>query len=254
MAKKRLVVGNWKMYIESSDEAKGFALSLRRKARGLNGVEAWLAPPATFLPLVADTLSSSPMKVGAQTISSHNEPAHTGEVSGAMLKDAGALFALIGHSERRVMGESNTVVRASLEQAIAEGLTPILCVGEHEREAEGEHFEFIEQQLDSALRALPIASLKKLIVAYEPVWAIGKHAVDAMQPGDVQEMVIFIRKILSELLDRRAALRVPILYGGSVEPQNAEALIKEGGVNGFLVGHASANIDTFFEILKATQN
>lgn len=251
MARKRLVVGNWKMYIEKADEAKKFALTLRRKARGISGVEVWLAPPALLLPLVAHTLESSPVKVGAQTISTHAEPAHTGEVSGAMLKDAGALFTLVGHSERRAAGESNTLVRASLEQAIAAGLTPILCVGERERESDGEYFGFIEAQLDSALRTLPTPSLKKLIIAYEPVWAIGRHATDAMQPPEVQEMVIFIRKVLSELLDRRAALRVPVLYGGSVEPQNAPELVREGGINGFLVGHASAQIESFLEILNA---
>jgi len=254
MAKKRLVVGNWKMFIEEADEAREFALTLRRKVRGLSNVEVWLAPSHTLLGVVAETLKSSVIKVGAQSASTQNEPQHTGEVSATMLKDVGALFSIVGHSERRAAGETNQAVRTQLEQVTATGLAPLLCVGEREREVDGEHFEFIEQQLTSALQALAPAAIKKLVVAYEPVWAIGKHAGDAMKPSELQEMVIFIRKMLTDLLGRRVASRIPILYGGSVEAANATSLLKEGGVSGFLVGHASAQVETFLPIIKASQN
>ena len=254
MARKRLVVGNWKMYIKKAEEAKKFALTLRRKTRGLRGVEVWLAPPTPFLPEVARVLESSPVRVGAQKATHHADPQHTGSVSAVMLKDVGASFVIVGHSEYRIAAGTNDKVRAQLERTVEAGLAPVLCVGEREREADGEHFSFIETELESALRGLPPAVLKKLTVAYEPVWAIGRHAADAMKPAEVQEMVIFIRKVLSDILDRRAALKVPILYGGSVEPGNAADLIAEGGVGGFLVGHASAEVESFFEIIKATQN
>jgi triosephosphate isomerase len=168
-----------------------------------------------------------------------------------MLKEAGALFAIVGHSERRIAGDTSERVRGQLESALAKGLVPILCVGEREREADGEHFSFIENQLASALRGLSAAAIKKLVVAYEPVWAIGKHAADAMRPAELQQMVIFIRKVLSGIVERRVALKVPILYGGSVEPSNAKELVVEGGAGGFLVGHASTTPETFFEILEA---
>jgi len=241
--KKRLVIANWKMYIESPEEAKGFVSTLKRKAASYDGVEAWIAPPFTLLPVLKG------IKIGGQAISA-NIGAHTGEVSAAMLKDAGASFVIVGHSERRALGDTNTAVHAQLAAAGGAGLAPVLCVGESERTPEGAHFTKIAEQLSSALNGAQSLT-SKLIVAYEPVWAIGKTAKDAMQPSEVEETVIFIRKTLADILGRKDALRVPILYGGSVEPENADQLFADGGVNGFLVGHASADINSFLEILKA---
>lgn len=256
MTRKRLVIANWKMYIESADGAKEFARALKRKVRGLSGVEAAVAAPAPFIPAVAAILESSPVRVGAQTVSSHGsfdsaqDKAHTGEVSAAMARSAGADFAIIGHSERRALGESNEAVHQQLVQAASAGLMPVLCVGEHERSEDGAHVAFVAEQLRSALvGAQSLAG--KLVVAYEPVWAIGKTADLAMKPAEVREMAIFIRKTLADVLGRKAALKVPVLYGGSVEPENAPALMSEGDISGFLVGHASAEVGSFVEILLA---
>lgn len=245
-----MVVGNWKMFMESPEAAKKFAVALRKKARSFAGTEAWIAPAFPLIPAVSAALKGSPIKVGAQTVSIHTEGAHTGEVSAAMLKGLGVSFVIVGHSERRAAGESDEAVRAQLTQTLGVGLTAILCVGEAEREPDGSHFAQIANQLHRALVGV-VPAAGRLIVAYEPVWAIGKSGAEAMQGEDVEETAIFIRKILSEALGRDAALRVPILYGGSVEPLNASALIKEGGINGVLVGHASADTDSFIEILKA---
>ncbi|HWB34323.1 MAG TPA: triose-phosphate isomerase [Candidatus Paceibacterota bacterium] len=251
MAKKRLVVGNWKMYMEDPAEAREFFLGLRKRVRALSGVEVWLAPPYVLIPEAAEVLESSPVEVGAQALSAHLDAPHTGEVSGAMLKATGASFVIVGHSERRASGEGEANVRAQLERAAEAGLAPVLCIGEREHGSEGEHFSDVEEQLYSALKNISKNTMRKLVVAYEPVWAIGKRAEDAMKPGDLQQMVIFIRKTLADLLDRKAALKVPILYGGSVEPANAAELIKESGVAGFLVGHASADLEQFLAILMA---
>lgn len=241
--KKRLVIANWKMYIESPKEAKKFISTLKRKAASFSGVDAWIAPPFTMLPALRG------IKLGGQAVSARTG-ARTGEVSADMLKEAGAAFVLVGHSERRAAGDTNTDVHAQLAAAAGAGLSVVLCVGESERMPDGAHFTKIAEQLSSALSgAQSLAS--KLIVAYEPLWAIGKTAKDAMQPGEVEETVIFIRKTLADILGRKDALKVPILYGGSVELENAAKLIAEGGINGFLVGHASADIDSFVEILKA---
>lgn len=241
--KKRLVIANWKMYIESPEEARSFVSSLKRKAASFAGVDTWIAPPFTLLPVLKG------IKLGGQALSS-NSGAHTGEVSAAMLKEAGASFVLVGHSERRASGDTDASVHAQLAAAAGAGLAPVLCVGERERTPEGNHFTKIAEQLSSALQGAQSLTAK-LVVAYEPVWAIGKTAEDAMQPGEVEETVIFIRKTLADLLGRKDALKVPILYGGSVEPDNAARLIGEGGINGFLVGHASADIGSFLEILKS---
>jgi triosephosphate isomerase (TIM) len=248
--KKRLVIANWKMYVDSPEAAKKFSAGLRRALPKLKGVEAWVAPAYTLLPGVAVALKGSTIKVGGQALSAQSG-AHTGEVSGRMLKQVGATFTIVGHSERRAAGTTNADVRAQLVAAAEAGLVPVLCIGELERDAQsGAHFSTIEEQLGSALRQGPIA---KLVVAYEPVWAIGKSADAAMQPAEVEEMVIFIRKTLANLVGRETADKTTILYGGSVEPENADLLIKHGGVGGFLVGHASAELQSFLNILKACQ-
>ena len=238
------------MYMETPEDARAFALALRRKARAFPSVDIFLAPPFPFLAEIAEVLVSSSVRVGAQAVSAYDAGAHTGDVSATMLKKIGAQFAIVGHSERRALGDTNDMVRAQLGHTAEAGLTPILCIGEREREADGEHFSFIEAQLSSALDKCEPRLLKKLVIAYEPVWAIGKSATDAMKPADLEEMVIYIRKMLTDLIGRRLALRVPILYGGSVESANAAELLKEGGVGGFLVGHASADLEGFLSILK----
>jgi len=249
MTRKRLVIANWKMYIESADGAKEFARTLKRKVRGISGVEVAVAPPAPFVAALADILESSSVRVGVQSVSSRSG-AHTGEVSAAMARSVGADFAIIGHSERRALGETNELVHQQLVQAASAGLMPVLCVGEIEHSEDGSHFAFVAEQLRTALTgAQSLAG--KLVVAYEPVLAIGKRAQDAMKPAEVREMGIFIRKTLADVLGRKAALKVPVLYGGSVEPENAHALMLEGDVAGFLVGHASADVISFVEIVLA---
>ena len=257
MIKKRLVVANWKMYISTPEEAKTFATSLRRKARVFAGVDAVIAPSFTLLPLVSLALKDSSVKTSAQSVSVFETGAHTGEVGAQMVKSFGASYSIVGHSERRAQGETDEMVKAQLGHTATAGLTPILCIGESERDAAGAYLTVVAGQLREALKSFPAGkvgakpSTPKLVVAYEPVWAIGKSAAEAMKPSDVREMSIFIKKTLAEHFDRTAALKVPILYGGSVEPSNAGSLIEEGDINGFLVGHASTEVDSFVEILKA---
>lgn len=250
MNKRRLVIGNWKMYVESPEAAKKFAQGLRRKAASFAGVEAWLAPPFVLLPATAAALKGSSIKVGAQSVSPNDDAKHTGEVSAAMLKAAGASFVIVGHSETRAAGMTDAMVHTQLVRATGAGLVAVLCVGEQERDAAGGHFAMIENQLRSAFAGAQ-SYANKIIVAYEPVWAIGKGADSALAPADLEEMVIFIRKTLADILTRPAALKVPILYGAAVEAENADVLVAQGGVAGLLVGHASSELTSFIDILKA---
>jgi triosephosphate isomerase len=207
---------------------------------------------------VSLALQGSAIKTSAQSVSVFETGAHTGEVGAQMVKSFGVSYSIVGHSERRAQGETDEMVRAQLGHAAAAGLTPILCIGESERDAAGAYLAVVAGQLREALKSFPAnkvgaktSTTPKLVIAYEPVWAIGKSAAEAMKPSDVREMSIFIKKTLAEHFDRTAALKVPILYGGSVEPSNAGSLIEEGDINGFLVGHASTEVDSFVEILKS---
>lgn len=240
------------MYVKSPERAAQFARELRRKTRGFPGVSVVIAPAFPLIASVAAALKGSSIHLGAQALSPYADEKHTGEVSASMLKHAGVSFVIIGHSERRALGETDEILRAQLHAAVGEGLVPILCVGEKERDSGGGHFTSIARQLSSTLGEKSSKSnLKRLVIAYEPMWAIGKHAEAAMHPSELQETVIFIRKTLVDILGRAVALRTAILYGGSVEGENVEALIADGGVAGFLVGRASADVDTFLPVLKA---
>lgn len=252
MKKARLVIANWKMYVKSPERAATLARGLRRKTRQFPGVTLALAPAFPLLPAVGAALKGSSVHLAAQSLSPFSDEKHTGEVSADMLKHADAAFCLVGHSERRAMGERDDIIRVLLERTQSAGLMPVLCVGEKERDSAGGHFGVIAGQLTAALGdRSERRSMKRLVVAYEPVWAIGRSAGDAMKPAELEESVIFIRKTLADLLGRTIALRTAILYGGSVEEENAELLLREGGVNGFLVGHASTDLSTFLPILKA---
>jgi triosephosphate isomerase (TIM) len=249
-SKKILIVGNWKMYVTKPEEAKKFASGLRRKAHTFSGIDIVLAPSFTLLPLISATLQGSDIRTSAQSVSVFDTGAHTGEVAAQMVKSFGATHAIVGHSERRAMGEDSKMVRAELERALEAGLVAILCIGESERDPGGAYLSYIVEQISSALDGLAPIKPGRLVIAYEPVWAIGKSAADAMKGTELREMSIFIKKTLTEHMDRAAALKVPILYGGAVEASNARELLEEGDVSGLLVGHASAELESFTHILQ----
>lgn len=251
--KKPLVIANWKLSITTPEEAKKLAAVLRRKSRMFSGVDVTVAPSFVHLPVVLQALKGSSIKVAAQTAAPSSQEKQTGSISAGMLKSLGVTGVIVGHSERRSHGETNSVVEEISRQVREAGLTVVLCVGELERDSAGGHFGVIQEQLTSALKNISKTVAQKIVIAYEPVWAIGKTAGEAMQPADLQEMVIFIRKTLADIVGRADAVKIPILYGGSVEGSNAKSLIQEGGVSGFLVGHASASSESFLDILLAVK-
>ncbi len=247
--KKRLVVGNWKMYVGDGTAARSLLLALKRHEKNFKPVEIWITPPFPYISYAASLIGTSAIRIGAQSVSPFPEGAHTGEVSAAMLKNCGAAFTIIGHSEQRSRGMNNEDVHAALQQGTRSGLRAVLCIGEESRDEQGGHFEFLSDQLRTALRDIPQAAAGRVTIAYEPLWAIGKSAHEAAKPEIVRETSIYIRKTLAQLFDRSAALKVPILYGGSVEGENAAALLERGGIDGFLVGRASSDAKKLLDIL-----
>lgn len=248
-----LIVGNWKAYIEDPKKAK--ALFERAKKASVHrgrkkGVEIVVAPPAPFIGLLAEG-NRSKIALAGQDVSDTTGGAQTGEVTAGALKGMGARFVIIGHSERRARGESDAVIAAKTQHVLAAGLTPIVCVGETERDADAHYLPALRAQIASVLSPLEVAERSQIILAYEPVWAIGKSAAEAITPHELTEMVRYIRKVLHEFIPVSAVSDVRILYGGSVEPGNIGALVAEGEVAGFLVGRASTDATTFAELIQA---
>ncbi len=242
-------MANWKMNPGTLAEARLLFTQTKRAASRLENVLTIICPPFPYLAEFAHS-GTTRVALGAQSASFQNGGRLTGEVSPEMLRDLGVSYVIVGHSERRALGESDETIAAKARAVVAEGMTPILCVGEKERDAEGHYFEILKNQLAASLARLPRASFRTLVIAYEPLWAIGKSAREAMSPRAVCETAIFIRKVLTDLVGAEAAQQPQILYGGSVEEENTTAILSEGGVAGLLVGHTSLESARFITILK----
>ncbi len=238
-----LIVANWKAYVEEFAKAKKlFALGKRLARR--TGSTIVLAPPAPLLGALA-IRNKSPVAFASQDVSLTTGGAHTGEVTAQAYAAAGATYAIVGHSERRAAGDTDLIVAEKLAHALAHGLTPILCVGESERDGEGRYLTVVREELSAAIAQLSPKERAEVIVAYEPLWAIGKTADAAINPNDLSEMALYIRKVLAELLPGKSSRRSLVLYGGSVESGNVRALVAASGIDGLLVGHASVDPPTF---------
>ncbi len=246
---KPLVVGNWKMH-GSQAMVEALVKKLLSLAGNLDNVDWVVCPPYPYLEKVATYLKESVIELGGQNHAAVLEGAYTGEVSPSMLKDLGASWVILGHSERRYgLGESVSFVAEKTQLALTTGLKPIFCVGETEAQRKSGCTEaLLEQQLDPLLHGLAPDVLQNLTLAYEPVWAIGTGmTATPEQAGEVHD---FLRKLLVKY-DESLAGSVRILYGGSVKPSNAEDLIAVPDIDGFLVGGASLQAQSFFEIGEA---
>lgn len=243
-----IIVANWKAYVDSVAKAKTLVTSAKKLASKGN-VEIVIAPPAPYLSLFADKKGKP--AIAAQNISDSAGGASTGEVTAPLLHNLGVSYAIIGHSERRAMGESNERIASKVMQALSNGITPIVCIGENERDADAMYLHFLRTQISSIFAPLSQKDRARVVLAYEPLWAIGKSAAESITPNDLYEMILYIRKVLAEYFTGKNADKVQILYGGSVEPGNIRALAEGDQINGFLVGHASVDASTFAALVKA---
>jgi triosephosphate isomerase len=246
-----LIAGNWKMHTTPSEAVPWARALLEDLATDpVQGVDLALHVPATHLVALAPVLRGTKVALGAQDVSAHAQGAHTGEVSAAMLVDAGATTVVVGHSERRAdHGEDDALVRAKAAAALAAGLVPVVCVGEVEADrAAGRHKDVVVAQLRGSLAGLTLRGPADLVVAYEPVWAIGTGRTAT--PDDAQAMSALVRAVLWEVFgDLADSMRV--LYGGSMKPANAAELLAMPDVDGGLVGGASLERASFLAIARA---
>lgn len=246
--KKPLIFGNWKMNV-TLVEALEFAKSLRNSMENYHRVDCGICPSFVFLKDVCTILKDSGILVAAQNIHSVKNGAFTGEVSALMVKEVGCTHVLVGHSERRhIFGEGDSFINTKVKTALSTGLKPVLCVGEKLEDREsGKTNEVVQRQLKEGLKDITREQANELVIAYEPVWAIGTGKTAT--PELANEVHLFIRSILRDSYND-IARQIPIQYGGSVKPENAKELIAQPEIDGLLVGGASIKLESFLKIIE----
>jgi triosephosphate isomerase (TIM) len=251
MARTPLVAGNWKMH-KTEREAEEYIQALLPLLSAADGVDVAICVPFTDLKAMVDSARGSRVEVYAQNMHEEREGAFTGEISVAMLSEIGVHGVVLGHSERReYFGENDRALAMKVPVALEAGLTPILCVGETEDERDnGETDRKLRQQIKEDLAGVPSERLAEIVIAYEPIWAIGTGRVATVEQA--QEAIGFIRALVGDR-DSDAAERVRVLYGGSVKPENAAELLGPADVDGALVGGASLDAESFAEIVAAAR-
>ena len=247
--RRPIIAGNWKMYKTIAD-ALELTNGLKRELYMIEGVDIVVVPGFTLVDEIADVISGSNIKLGAQNAHWEIEGAFTGEVSVAQLKELDVKYVIIGHSERRqFFGETNESVNKRIKAVLSGGLIPIMCLGENLSQREkGDTFSVVKDHLQGGLKDIGKDEVKNIIIAYEPVWAIGTGKTAT--PEQAQEVHSFIRNKLAQIYDNDTAQGTRIQYGGSVKPETIEDLIRQEDIDGALVGGASLKVDTFSEIVK----
>lgn len=252
---KKIIIANWKMNPFSAKEAEDILNEVKKTVVKLKKTQVIVCPPFIYFNNIQKKIGmSANLFLGAQNSFWENTGAFTGEISPEMIKNYGASYVILGHSERRALGETDEMISKKALSCLKIGLKTVLCVGEKIRDEQGNYLTFLRDEIYNSLNKIQKKFLHNLIIAYEPIWAIGKSDVEAMRPAGIREMVIYIKKILSEIYGKESAVAVPIIYGGSVGDKNAVEIIKGGEVDGLLVGHQSLKPENFNEILKLTEN
>jgi len=249
MQRRPLIAGNWKMYL-TQDEAVALAKAVAQSAAACADRDVMIAPAFTSLAAVCTAVQETGVLVGAQNIAWEKEGAFTGEISAPMLKDIGVSVAIIGHSERRhVFGEDSAMINRRLHGALNGAILPILCIGEtlSEREA-GKTFSVLEAQIRHGLAGVDTEQIQQVVIAYEPVWAIGTGKTATKEQA--QEVHAFIRQLLESIFEKNIATAVRILYGGSVKPENIDELMAQPDIDGALVGGAALKAESFDQIIQ----
>jgi triosephosphate isomerase len=244
-----IMAGNWKMH-KTVGEAIDFVTRLQEELGDWKETEAVVAPPFVALAPVAERLTGTTVALAAQDCFWEEKGAFTGEISPPMLRDAGCRYVIIGHSERRAyFGETDETVNKKVQAVLSHDLHPIICVGESLKERErGDTFKIVERQMREGLQGLDAAAAQVIVIAYEPIWAIGTGKTAT--PEQAQEVHAFIRGLVSAIFDPEGAEEIRIQYGGSVKPDNVDELMAQPDIDGALVGGASLEVDSFVRIVR----
>lgn len=249
MTKPIMIVANWKMNPSKLRDAQTLAKESTKDKSGKD-ISIVLAAPTVFLePLIKSIKKTN---FSAQNCASFPSGPYTGEVSAAMLASIGVKYVILGHSERRALKETNQDIAEKVAQAIKSGLTPILCVGEKERDQTGFYLHEVKAQLETCLSQIPKSKIDNVVIAYEPVWAISSQHGRETTPAEFLEMMLFIRKVVTDMSGVKAHANMPIIYGGSANDKNILQYL-EAGAGGFLVGHASLDPKKFSKMIEITR-
>lgn len=251
--RKPIIAGNWKMY-KTASEAKAFTDEFKASMPSAQKVDAVICAPALFLHSLVESVKKTDLKIGAQTMHEEKEGAFTGEISPTQLKDLGVQYVIIGHSERRqYFNETDQTANKKVLAAFENGLSPILCVGETlEQRDDGNTGTIVETQVEKGVAQLSAAQVAELVIAYEPIWAIGTGKTATAE--DANDVCGIIRKKIESLYDGKTAQTIRIQYGGSVKPANIEELLNMEHIDGALVGGASLEAESFLKLLEAGAN
>lgn len=234
---------------EKSTEAISLVKKTLAIARTYKKIKIVSCVPAVHLPFLAKQIKST-LSLGSQSIAANPDIAQTGLVSAGMIRSYGAQYSIVGHSESRARGETDESVSIQTQNLLQKKIVPIVCVGEKERDSHGWYLSTVKDQVEKVVAAIQKSQLKQLVIAYEPIWAIGSKALREATPVECREMIIFIRKVIADLVGEKDSQKVTIIYGGSVNEQNAASFITEGGAQGFLVGRVSLDARRFGLLAK----
>lgn len=246
----KFIIANWKMNPPSEKEAGFLLRNILKNLKKAKNRKIVICPPYLFLPFIKKTKSSK-VELGAQDVSSFEKGSQTGQISANMLKNIGVKYTIVGHSERRAQGENGDIINQKIINLLKIGLTPILCLGEKERDSSGNYLNLIEQEIKACLANINGPQVENILIVYEPVWAISDSKKREATKEEFIEMKIFIKKVISDLYSPKIAHNIKILYGGSVNRLNAKYYTEEGGADGLLVGHDSLDPKKFNQILDS---
>ena len=245
----KLIIGNWKMNPQSRKEVEIIFNGISKSIKNLKNIEIVICPPFPFF-FIKDKIKNKKIKLGSQDVFYEKEGSYTGEISTSMLSSFGVEYVIIGHSERRALGDTDNIINKKILSTLKAKMTPIFCIGEKDRDSNGFYLSFIKEQLIEGLASITKLQMKNIIIAYEPVWAIGSEALREATPAEFTEIRIFIKKIIADLYDMKTANEIKIIYGGSVNPINARFFLEEGSADGLLVGRDSLNPKKFCSIIN----